>query len=62
MKALDEILVRSEDIEYVPTYPGHDVHIDHDVFGVGDLYADVGECGANWSHAKRNDIHGTSFH
>ena len=41
---------------------GHDAHVDHDVGGVRDFNADLGQGGVQGTHAEGDHVHGTALH
>ena len=43
-------------------HAGHDPHIDHHVFRVGDLDAVAGKAGTYRAHAERDHVHGSAVH
>ena len=57
----DELAV-VQDFEDLRADAGHDLHVRHDVRGVGDLDADLGDRGADGAHGERNDVHGAAVH
>ena len=62
MHARDEFAVVAEDIEHLGADAGHHFHVDHDIRGIGDFNADLGDVGADRTHRERDNVHGTALH
>ena len=62
MNAGNELAVRTENVKNRIADAGHDMHVDHNVSGVRDLNADLGDIGTDRSHGERDDIHGSAMH
>ena len=62
MDAGDEFAIGSEDFEDLVADAGHDVHVDHNISGVGDFNADFGDVGADGTHGVGDDVHGSAVH
>ena len=55
-------LTVAKHIQHLLAHTGHDLHIDHNIRGIGNFNPDFSDIGAQWSHAERDHIHGTPLH
>ncbi len=63
MLAADEIVgLVAQLTQSAQTHAGHDVHVQDNVDGVGNLNANLGEGAAHRTHAVGDDVHGTALH
>src|SRR5262249_5785357 len=62
MQSLYKISVGVEGFENFRSDAGHDVHIGHDVGGIADLNAYLGDAGTKRAHAVGDDIHRPASH
>ncbi len=62
MDAGDEGAVFAEVLQDRLASPRHDVHVDDDVRGVGDLDAVLGDGVANRAHGEGDDVHHAALH
>src|ERR1700712_154412 len=62
MEGLDEEAVVADLLQRCRAHPGHHLHRDDDVFGVGDLHAELRVVGTEGTHAERHHIHGATAH
>ena len=60
VEALDEIILQPAG--RIPAHSGHDGHIEHHVYRVGQLNTVLGEGRANHAHGVGNDVHGAALH
>ena len=58
----DELAVLAEMLDDGIARAGHDVHVDDDVRGVGDLDAVLGDRVADRAHRERDHVHRTALH
>ncbi len=49
-------------VKNLAAHAGHHAHVDHDVGGIGDFNADVGDRRAERAHAEGDDVHGAALH
>ena len=62
MLAAHEIVGIAQLTQGLHTHAGHDIHVQHNVDGVGHFNADLGERAADGAHAVRNNVHGAARH
>ena len=62
MGATVELLGISQMIPGDLPHPGHDPHVQHNIDGVGQLNANLGQWGSRWSHEIRNDKKRPALH
>ena len=56
------VLVGIENVENLLASAGHDVHVEDNVFRVGQFDTVLGDRGTERAHAERNHVHGTAVH
>ena len=61
VQALDKALIVAERVAHSLADAGHDVHVEHDVNGVGQFKAVFGERRADDGHGVRDDVHGAAL-
>ena len=61
VQALDKALIIAERVAHGLADAGHDVHVEHDVNGVGQFKAVFGERRADDGHGVRDDVHGAAL-
>ena len=49
-------------LESAGTHSGHNIHVENNIDGVGDLNANLGESRTDGTHGIGDDIHGSVFH
>ena len=62
VETLDEIAVLAERVQALLAHARHDDHIQNDIDGIGDLDADLGECGTDHAHRIGDNVHRSSLH
>ena len=61
VQALDKARIIAERVAHGLADAGHDVHVEHDVNGVGQFKAVFGERRADDGHGVRDDVHGAAL-
>ena len=62
MQAWHEEAIVTETVEHFLTGAGHDLHVQCDVWAVGELYADAGSWAVDRSHAEWDHVQGAALH